>query len=203
MAKERKYTDKFMKKAIRLALKGNKSVAAVAKELDMPAGTLRTWLRRHEEELREEDALEVITSASPIVHSHFAEAERNITRLREPYRTFLIIEATQGIIDNGGLMYFFASDWDGNPPYSHFIKAYNKIGHEDGARILQQAVESFPFKHPHRHEDKRRQFIEENGDMDRFTMPGWDDSLCGDARVWEMLAAFVRKHADAFELAPG
>jgi hypothetical protein len=63
-----------------------------------------------------------------ITHAHrdvYGDADWiNPFQLSEPLQTCWAVENAQGIIDNGGLQYFFDSDWDGNSPYSFFIQ-YN------------------------------------------------------------------------------
>ena len=43
----RRYTTEFKAEALRLALRGDRSVAAIARELGVHAEVLRSWVRRH------------------------------------------------------------------------------------------------------------------------------------------------------------
>jgi transposase len=43
----RRYTAEFKAEALRLALRGDRSVAALARELGVHAEVLRSWVRRH------------------------------------------------------------------------------------------------------------------------------------------------------------
>jgi hypothetical protein len=113
--------------------------------------------------------------------------------LKEPYKTVAIISSTQGVIDNGGLSYFFENDWPGNPDYSVFIEAYKNIGIIQGALTLSKAVSSFPFQEPHKNLKGRNSYIEENYDEDEFQVKGWDESLCGDEEVWSKLTNWIKQ----------
>jgi transposase len=44
------YTPEFREEAVQLALKSNRPIAHIARELDINAETLRTWVRRYERE---------------------------------------------------------------------------------------------------------------------------------------------------------
>ncbi len=88
------------------------------------------------------------------------EAHGDISRLTLPVQTVAMIDTAQGIIDNGGLEYFYESDFPGTPPYSFFVEAYRRIGAEAAASCLEASVRMFPFPEPHLHEAKRLQWLE-------------------------------------------
>lgn len=50
MARPSQYTPEFREEAVQLALKSEKPIAQVARELELNPETLRTWVRRHERE---------------------------------------------------------------------------------------------------------------------------------------------------------
>ncbi|MFD4687233.1 transposase [Streptomyces sp. NPDC058461] len=50
MARPSPYSPEFRDEAVQLALKSNKPVAHVARELNVNPETLRTWVRQHERE---------------------------------------------------------------------------------------------------------------------------------------------------------
>lgn len=118
----------------------------------------------------------------------------NLQRMEEPYRTIAIIYSAQGVIDNGGLVYFFANDWPHRPPYSEYADAYERIGCIDAANALRSAAESFPIERPELHREQRRAYIEANYEESTFEVKGWDDCICGDEQVWKNLAAWARTH---------
>ena len=53
-----------------------------------------------------------------------AEGRSDINQLHDPIRPVVLVHAAQGMIDNGGLQYFFEADFPGNPPYSLFSISY-------------------------------------------------------------------------------
>jgi hypothetical protein len=124
-------------------------------------------------------------------------------KLPEPVRTVYFVQGVQGIIDNGGLQYFFAWDWEGQPPYSIFIDAYRAIGAEAEADALAAAVASFPFADPHKHQDQRRKFMEQflrkvGGTIHRPDSPFELYDICGRKAVWHLLSEYISLHSAVF-----
>lgn len=74
-ANRRQYTTEFKTEAVRLALRGERSVAATARELGVHAEVLRTWVRRHRD-----------TEAAPAAPLESLDAENRRLR-RELART--------------------------------------------------------------------------------------------------------------------
>ncbi|TWT33011.1 DMP19 family protein [Blastopirellula retiformator] len=130
------------------------------------------------------------------------KVDNDPTQIEEPYRTVAIIYAAQGVIDNGGLIYFFESDWPGQPPYSLFADAYQRIGRVEAAAALREAAESFGITEPEKHREQRQaymdRFLGEDEDDEEFEEVSegipWNDCICGDEQVWTDLAAWVRKN---------
>ncbi len=83
-----------------------------------------------------------------IAHAKLKEVDNDIRRLGDPHRTLILVESSKGVIDNGGLIYFFEMDWAGCPPYSTFSDAYRKIGLHDAADDIDNAAKSFGFEAP-------------------------------------------------------
>jgi hypothetical protein len=133
-----------------------------------------------------------------------AEVERvgDPDKLPPAVRTVVLVPAAQGIIDNGGLQYFFESDFPGQPPYSVFVEAYRAIGADAEARALADAVQLFPFANPHKFQRRRDTFLTRflNGDAHRPDSPfnPYTDKLCGNQEVWRLLEQYVRVHAELF-----
>ena len=71
------------------------------------------------------------------------KVEVNIQILDEPFKTIATVYSAQGIIDNGGLEYFFESDFPDNPSYQLFIDAYTEIGAVEEAKCIQQSLSFF------------------------------------------------------------
>ncbi len=133
-----------------------------------------------------------------------AEVERvgDPDRLPPAVRTVVLVHAAQGIIDNGGLQYFFESDFPGQPPYSVFVEAYRAIGADAEAQALADAVQLFPFANPHKFQRRRDRFLCRflHGGAHRPDSPFelYTDKLCGNTTVWHLLEQYVRNHGESF-----
>lgn len=100
----------------------------------------------------------------------FEQLERSgddVSRLALPVRTIVVIVSAQGVIDNGGLHYFFESDFPGCPAYETFVDAYLEIGAVEAARALAEAVALFPFGEPHKAIAARNEFMDSFDDEAR------------------------------------
>jgi hypothetical protein len=124
---------------------------------------------------------------------------KDVTKLALPVRTLALVHAAQGVIDNGGLQYFFESDFPGTPDYALFVEAYRAIGADDAAITLERAVALFPFDAPHKHVKKRNEFLEnfldENEEPVDSPFEPLTDKLCGNKSVWEKLKKYVAAHS--------
>ncbi len=127
-----------------------------------------------------------------------SKAEANIDKLPKEVATFLMVYSAQGVIDNGGYVYFFEADWPNNPPYSKFVDAYKSIGCESQSTEFNRVISTFPFAEPHLKKDQRNQYMEDNFDEDKYSIKGWDDKLCGDEEVWEKLGKYYKKNINKF-----
>jgi hypothetical protein len=137
-----------------------------------------------------DDAL--LDKVSDTAFKKLADVDDRMEALEEPYKTVAIIYSAQGVIDNGGMVYFFENDWPNNPPYSDFADAYERIGRVDAAKALRDAVETFGVPNPERNKKARRDYMEAH--QKRFNGMVWDDCICGDKRVFADLATWVRSH---------
>ena len=125
-------------------------------------------------------------------------AEGEIHALPKPLQIALVINSAQGIIDNGGLEYFYESDFDGTPLYSQFVDAYRTIGAEAGAVCIDASHRMFPFEKPHLHELKRQQWLDTVRNNEDSEFVKLSRKICGDEVVWKKLAEYVTKNHDAF-----
>jgi hypothetical protein len=131
-----------------------------------------------------EEAIEAVYARLEEVH--------DLAQLNEAEQTILLVHGAQGVIDNGGLQFFFENDWSGQPSYSAFVEALRRIGAWQAADRLERAASMFPFKEPHRDQVARRRFLESlsaGHEFERLSMQASQD-----AGVWSNLAAFVRRH---------
>jgi hypothetical protein len=137
---------------------------------------------------------ELLNKASDIAFKKLAGADYRMESVEEPHKTVVIVYSAQGVIDNGGMAYFFENDWPNNPPYSVFADAYERIGRADAAKALRDAVKSFGVPNPENNCKARREYMEAH--QGRFNGMVWDDCICGDEKVFECLAQWVRSHPD-------
>jgi len=122
----------------------------------------------------------------------------NAARLPEPMRTVVIVNTAQGIIDNGGLEYFFESDFPHKPPYSVFVEAFRQIGADAVATCIERSADMFPFPHPHLHEAQRQHWIDSIKENEAHEFVLLSDKACGDEAVYKKLAEFVDRNRHAF-----
>ena len=138
------------------------------------------------------DDNDLLDALSDDAFRQMSAVDDDLARMEEPYKTIAIIYSSQGVIDNGGLTYFFANDWPHKPPYSEYADAYERIGCIEAANALRSAAASFTIERPELHRERRLAYIEANYDEATLGVKGWDDCICGDERVWENLAAWAR-----------
>ena len=112
-----------------------------------------------------------------------------LDRLAGPVRNVALICCAQGVIDNGGLRYFFENDWPGQPPYVVFADAYRAIGADDVAVAIESAALDFPFPTPECDAPARNAFLERAG-AERF------EALEGrvESDAWVLLERYVVRH---------
>ncbi|QDU27452.1 hypothetical protein ETAA8_25400 [Anatilimnocola aggregata] len=140
------------------------------------------------------DQESLLEHASTIAFEKLKVAGGEISLLDEPFRTVALVFSAQGVIDNGGLNYFFESDWPGNPSYSLFADAYRRIGSVDAANAIQDAATSFGISFPERDSKLRNEFMEKQFGADGAWEVQWDDAVCGDERVWSNLEKWIRSN---------
>ena len=121
------------------------------------------------------------------------KAHGNLNLLPAPARTIIQVSTAQAIIDNGGLQYFFETNFENLTPYHEFCDAYRAIGATDAASLLGEAVAMFPFPDSHLHAEQRCQRLEELWkENDRFA--AIDSRLCGDETAWKLLDIYAIQH---------
>jgi len=104
--------------------------------------------------------------------------------LSVPLQTVIAVEAAQGIIDNGGLEYFYESNFAGTPDYRFFVSAYRRIGAEAAATCLETTAAMFPFDKPHLNETSRSRWLDNVcGDEEQLFVQ-LSRKVCGDQTVY-------------------
>lgn len=135
-----------------------------------------------------EDLLDVVSDAA------FAKLESvggNPQQLSDPAQTIVVVYAAQGVMDNGGLHYFFENDWPNHPPYSFFADAYRRIGATPEADAILAAAALFDRPDPHLDDEYRvaamdDDFIRKLSEIDR---------RCS-SDVWSLLTRYAVDYRD-------
>jgi Domain of unknown function (DUF4375) len=84
---------------------------------------------------------------------------KGIEKIPEPARTLIAVYTAQGIIGNGGLAYFFKTEFSGDNSYEVIIQSYRNIGLESYARSIERVLSLFPNGIPHESMEQRESFI--------------------------------------------
>jgi hypothetical protein len=141
----------------------------------------------------------LLDKASDYAFARLKEVGGDVSRLPMPLQTVVVIYSAQGVIDNGGLEYFYESDFDGTPEYSFFVNAYRRIGAESAAACIEESAAMFPFGQPHLHEAKRQQWVDGVRDDENHMFVKLSRKICGDQAVFLELAEYVGANSDAFK----
>ncbi len=123
----------------------------------------------------------------------------DIFRLPVPLQTVVVVYSAQGIIDNGGLEYFYENDFDGLPPYGFFVDVYRRIGAEDAASCIETSAAMFPFSEPHLSETSRQVWLDSVKHDESNQFVKLSRKICGDPSVFPKLADYVNAHRHAFQ----
>jgi hypothetical protein len=129
------------------------------------------------------------------------EASGDIFSLPIPLQTVVVVDSAQGIIDNGGLEYFYESDFVGTPDYGFFVSAYRRIGAEAAASCIETTSALFPFDKPHLHEAKRLNWLDKVCGDESHPFVHLSRKVCGDQTVFQRLGQYVEANLDSFNLA--
>lgn len=120
--------------------------------------------------------------------------DNSIFSLPWPEQVFAIIYSAQGIIDNGGFVYFFAHDWHDQPPYEVFADAYRAVGAKECADCIQAAASLFPFPDAHRALSERRAYLRDHCADDSSTLVRLGDRVIDHSNdTFRLLAAYARR----------
>lgn len=130
--------------------------------------------------------------------SRLAEADGDLARLEVPLQTLLMVESAQGIIESGGLAYFYEADFPNNPPYENFVAAYRRIGAESAASCIEDSAALFPFAEPHLFAPLRELWLERMAADPTHVFHRLSDRICQDESVWRLLTDYVGRHGHAF-----
>lgn len=140
----------------------------------------------------------LLERASTYATALVQESGGDVNQLPIPVQTVVVIDTAQGIIDNGGLEYFYESDFPGNPPYSFFVEAFRRIGAEAVASCIEETSRMFPFPEPHLYESKRQQWLDAVKHDETHAFVRLSCRACGDDSVFRKLAEYVERNRGAY-----
>ena len=125
-------------------------------------------------------------------------ANGDVALLPVPLQTLLLVESAHGIIESGGLEYFYEADFPNNPPYEVFVEAYRRIGAEAAASCIEASALLFPFDEPHLFAPLRQVWLEKLRIDPRQEFARLSERVCADESVWAKLGDYVERHRAAF-----
>ena len=115
-----------------------------------------------------------------------------------PIQVAMTVETAQGIIDNGGLQYFYEVDFEDQRPYAEFVEAYRAIGAVEAAEFLNRSIALFPFSSPELHESKRQRWLDEVREKEDHEFHDLSDKLIGNKGVFPKLMEYMSAHREHF-----
>lgn len=101
--------------------------------------------------------------------------------------------SAQGVIDNGGLPYFFECNWPGLEDWQIFADDFDAVGHAKAAAAIRAALRLFPNGKPQADLKKRRTHIFRtlcglDGPLGKLDAP-----ICGNsAHLWRLLNRYIK-----------
>jgi hypothetical protein len=119
----------------------------------------------------------------------------------EPIRVAMTVCTAQGIIDNGGLQYFYEADFEDRCPYSDFVGAYRSIGAYEAADLIDRSTKLFPFANAHLFESKRQQWLDQVKEDESHAFHELSDRLIGNKSVFPKLKSYIQAHRELFRAA--
>jgi hypothetical protein len=128
-----------------------------------------------------------------------AQAAGGMRNCVTPVQSVLLVDTAQGIIDNGGLQYFYEVDFDERGPYSDFVDAYRMVGADDAATLLERSVQLFPFSDPHLHQPKRELWLDQVRQNESHEFNGLSDKLIGHKGVLPKLKEYMARNCEYFD----
>lgn len=122
------------------------------------------------------------------------KAAGGIGNVPEPIRVAVTVCTAQGIIDNGGLQYFYEVDFEDQCPYPEFADAYRSIGALDAADLFERSWRLFPFVDAHLYEAKRQQWLDLVKEDEDHEFHVLSDRLIGNKSVFPKLEDYIERH---------
>lgn len=146
---------------------------------------------------------QILAEADALIHDRF-NPSKDLAVLSIEWQTYLAVCSHVELIKSGGLPFFFDGNFPGNPDYSIFSEAYRRIGCEDMALWLEEAVALFPFNAPHQNREKRQAYMKEHCSKGTGELCELGYRMMDSAEVaYRHLAEYVRMNRVTFQAGSG
>lgn len=109
----------------------------------------------------------------------------------------IYLVAATGIIENGGLRYFYENYFPDGVLHAEIAGCYRNIGMEKVAELIEKSAACFPAGHPQPELDARNEFLYDVGLNDAFDKI--DADLFSETAYFEKkMAAYIRNNIEYF-----
>lgn len=122
----------------------------------------------------------------------------DIHKLSDTERNLVAVVTAQALIDNGGFRYFFESHIQDSADYTLFVDAYQTVGAEDSAQVIDQALSLFPEKKPPSDYHERRRLLDRIFTEGEGTAKSLENQILGVESNYTKAAAYARANQDKF-----
>lgn len=144
----------------------------------------------------------VTDKAHDLAQSMLDETDGDVNNLPEVLQTVILVFIGQGVIDNGGLEYFYENDFPGQPSYDVIVAAFRRIGAEAVADCIERTADMFTFPNPHKKREERNDWMGSIEDAEGHEFHQLSNYACGHESVWPLLDAYVFKYRAFLEDLP-
>ena len=111
----------------------------------------------------------------------------------------IYLVAATGIIENGGLRYFYENDFPDGVSHAEIAGCYRNIDMEKVAQLIEKSVAYFPSGHPQPDLDIRNNFLDAASLNE--ALDGIDADLFSETAHFEKkMAAYIRKNIAYFSM---
>lgn len=137
--------------------------------------------------------------AYDLVQKILDETDGDANKLPEVLQTTYFVYLGQGVIDNGGLAYFYENDFAGQPPYDLIVAAFRRVEAYAVADCIERTVDMFSFSAPHLKREARIEWIGSIEDETEHEFHQLSDLACGDKSVWPLLDSYAADNRSFIE----
>jgi hypothetical protein len=147
------------------------------------------------------DSYATITAAADIAFAALEAVDKELDKLPVAQQFFICVYTSHAIMVNGGLEYFYESDFEDQRPYAYFVKAFRAVGLDRAARCIEASERMLGVDEAHLHEAKRQAALEviKADEAHPFHALSFEVTMRGEL-VERKLAEYALKHRALFGL---